>query len=92
MLFNLKFDACQLSCELNKVDPNEYSYIVFIKDIKQYITNENENVQLYPDENIKVKANKEGKYIINTNKDMMFVFKQYQKVGNKIFRCILNLY
>lgn len=27
--------------------------------------------------------NGEGKYIINSNKDMMFVFEQYQKVGEQ---------
>lgn len=78
MLFDLKFEVCQLSCEINKVDLEEYSYIMFIKDMKQCIANKKEDVQLYVDENIKVEAkmsNGKGKYIINSDENMMFVFK-----------------
>lgn len=42
MRFNLQFEACGCKCEIRNVDTDEYSYIVFIKKMKQCIANKNE--------------------------------------------------
>ncbi|KAJ0051857.1 hypothetical protein Pint_00652 [Pistacia integerrima] len=40
--------------EILNVDPDEYSYICFIKDMNHCVANENQVVQLYPDEEFKI--------------------------------------
>lgn len=47
MVLNLRFEACQTKCKIRNVDPEEYNYIVFIKEMKQCIANEYEKVHLY---------------------------------------------
>ncbi|XP_044506443.1 uncharacterized protein LOC123226047 [Mangifera indica] len=88
-LFTIKFEACDIPSEIRNIDPEEYSLIVFIKDVKQCIANENEEVQLYPGEQIKVEArsaNGEGNYVIASDEEMMFVFEEYRKVGQQIIQ------
>lgn len=47
MRFNLRFEACDTMYEIKNVDPNEYSYIVFTKEMKKCIAYKNEKAFLY---------------------------------------------
>lgn len=41
MQFNLRFEVCDTKCEIKNVDPDKYSFIVFIKKMKKCISYEN---------------------------------------------------
>lgn len=76
--FNLQFEACGCKCEIRNLDADEYSYIVFIKKMKQCIANKNEKVELYPSRSIKVEArrlNEMGRFIIDSDEYMCHVFE-----------------
>ncbi|KAJ0008048.1 hypothetical protein Pint_29018 [Pistacia integerrima] len=45
-----------IDCEIRNVDPDKFSYIVLIKDMKKCVAEENEEVYLYPNEKFWVEA------------------------------------
>ncbi|KAJ0031488.1 hypothetical protein Pint_13741 [Pistacia integerrima] len=55
-LFNLIFQLFGIDCEMWNIDPDEVSYIVLIKDMKTCVAEENEIVQLYPNEKFRIEA------------------------------------
>lgn len=95
MRFNLRFESCDTMYEIKNVDPNEYNYIVFTKEMKKCIAYKNEKAFLYLGEQIMVKAkmfNKVGRYVTDSDEGMSNMFKQYSKVGVKNIECLLNLF
>lgn len=78
---NLIFEVCGTKCEINNVDLDKYSYIVFIKGNETMYAHEDKKVQLYLCKNIKAKMpNEVDKYIIDSDENMCYVFEQYTKV------------
>lgn len=87
--FNLKIKAFDYEVEVLKVDREKYNCITFIKDVKVCADAENEIVEYYPDERFKVEAKlplSRAKYLIGEDKDMNFIFQQYEVKGLKQIR------
>lgn len=63
MTFTLRFEACDYKCEIRNIAPDEFSYIVFIKEVKHCIAHKNEEVELYPNKKIKVKARRPNEWV-----------------------------
>ncbi|KAJ0049527.1 hypothetical protein Pint_15731 [Pistacia integerrima] len=77
-MFNFKFRLFGIDCEIRNVDPDEFSYIVFIKDIKKCVAKENEEVYLYLDEKFKVEARlplSGQRYLLDSDQDLAFIFQ-----------------
>ncbi|KAJ0043124.1 hypothetical protein Pint_18451 [Pistacia integerrima] len=94
-LFNLKFQLFDIDCEIRNVDPDEFSYIVLIKDMKKCVTKENEVVQLYLDEKFRVEARlslSRKKRLIDNEEDVAFLFEQYGSKRLKDIRLNLEEY
>ncbi|KAJ0053904.1 hypothetical protein Pint_02548 [Pistacia integerrima] len=79
--FDLKIQVFGSEYEILNVDSEEYSYICFIKYMKHCVVDENEVVQLYPDEEFKVEVEltlSRAIYLLNEDNYMNFIFQEYE--------------
>ncbi|KAJ0040937.1 hypothetical protein Pint_27786 [Pistacia integerrima] len=74
---------------MRNVDPDEFSYIVLIKDMKRCVAEENEAVQLNLNEKFRVESIlplSGQKFLIDSDEDVTFLFQQYGSKGLKDIR------
>ncbi|KAJ0043127.1 hypothetical protein Pint_18454 [Pistacia integerrima] len=91
-LFNLKFQLFDIDCEIRNVDPDEFSYIVLIKDMKKCVTKENEVVDFILAK-FRVEARlslSRKKRLIDNEEDVAFLFEQYGSKRLKDIRLYVN--
>ncbi|KAJ0028014.1 hypothetical protein Pint_35742 [Pistacia integerrima] len=92
-LFDLKIQVFGSKHKILNVDPDEYSYISFIKDMKHCVADENEVVQLYLDEEFKVEVElplSRARYLLNEDNDMNFIFQEYDIKGMRTIRVYIE--
>ncbi|KAJ0026285.1 hypothetical protein Pint_07604 [Pistacia integerrima] len=87
--YDFKVEVFNLEYEILNVDPDEYSYICFIKDVKRCVASENEVVEMNPYEKFKVEVElplSGARYIVEGDDDMEFIFEQYKSFGKRVIR------
>ncbi|KAJ0007618.1 hypothetical protein Pint_30463 [Pistacia integerrima] len=87
--YDFKVEVFNLEYEILNVDPDEYSYICFIKDVKRCVASENEVVEINPYEKFKVEVElplSGARYIVEGDDDMEFIFEQYKSFGKRVIR------
>ncbi|KAJ0042522.1 hypothetical protein Pint_19472 [Pistacia integerrima] len=87
--YDFKVEVFNLEYEILNVDPDEYSYICFIKDVKRCVASENEVVEMNPYEKFKVEVElplSGARYIVEGEDDMEFIFEQYKSFGKRVIR------
>ncbi|KAJ0015205.1 hypothetical protein Pint_21536 [Pistacia integerrima] len=82
--YDFKVEVFNLEYEILNVDPDEYSYICFIKDVKRCVASKNEVVEMNPYEKFKVLL--EARYIVEVDDNMEFIFEQYKSFGKRVTR------
>ncbi|KAJ0020118.1 hypothetical protein Pint_31699 [Pistacia integerrima] len=87
--YDFKVEVFSLEYDILNVDPDEYSYICFIKDVKKYMASENEVVEMNPYEKFKVEVElplSRARYVVEGDDDMEFIFEQYKSFGKRVIR------
>ncbi|KAJ0007868.1 hypothetical protein Pint_30269 [Pistacia integerrima] len=87
--YDFKVEVFNLEYDILNVDPDKYSYICFIKDVKRCVASKNEVVEMNPYEKFKVEVEvplSRARYIVEGDDDMEFIFKQSKSCGKRVIR------
>ncbi|KAJ0042753.1 hypothetical protein Pint_18714 [Pistacia integerrima] len=92
--YDFKVEVFSLEYDILNVNPDEYSYICFIKDVKRCVASENEVIEMNPYEKFKAEVElpfSGARYVVEGDDDMKFIFEQYKSFGKRVIRVYIEV-
>ncbi|KAJ0043620.1 hypothetical protein Pint_18709 [Pistacia integerrima] len=92
--YDFKVEVFSLEYDILNVNPDEYSYICFVKDMKRCVASENEVIEMNPYEKFKAEVELPflgARYIVEGDDDMKFIFEQYKSFDKRVIRVYIEV-